>query len=172
MAFLDLARERYSVKSYSSQPLEEEKLTKILDAGHLAPTAKNYQSQKIYIIRRGTPAMAKLEGITKCTYGAPVVLLIGYDKTLEWQNPLEAGIHSGVEDASIVATHMMLEAADLGVGSCWINFFPNTETRDAFSLPESFAPVLLLDLGYPSATAKPLPNHTTYRPKEEIVHEL
>ena len=171
MTFLQLAEKRYSVKSFKDQKVEEDKLQKILLAGKLAPTAKNNQPQKIYIIQ-SEEGLKKINELSPCIYGAKTVFLLGYDSTLEWNSIFEEGVHSGVEDISIVATHMMLEAADLGVGTCWVNYFPNTKTRDAFNLPETFVPVLLMPVGYPDEKGIPLPNHTKFRDDSEMIKYL
>lgn len=171
MDFLELAEKRYSVKNFTDKPVEEDKIRKILKAGMLAPTAKNNQPQKIYILK-SQKALEMINTLSPCIYGAKTVFLIGYDRNLEWNNPEENGIHSGVEDASIVATHMMLEAADLGVGTCWVNMFPNTRTRKTFGLPDSCVPVLLMPVGYPSEKGVPLPTHHSYRDESEMIEEL
>ena len=171
MTFLELAEKRYSVKSFSDRPVEDEKIRQILKAGMVAPTAKNNQPQKIYMIRK-QESLDKINALSPCIYGAKLVFLIGYDRSLEWNNPWEEGIHSGVEDASIVATHMMLEAADLDVGTCWVNMFPNTKVREAFNLPDNFVPVLLMPVGYPSEKGVPLPTHHSYRDESEMIEEL
>lgn len=171
MTFTELAEKRYSVKSFSNRPVEEEKLNAIIHAGMLAPTAKNNQPQKIYVLR-SEEALKKINELSPCIYGAPVVFLLGYDKTQEWNSQFEEGVHSGVEDISIVATHMMLEAADIGVGTCWVNYFPNTKTRDAFGLPETFVPVLLMPVGYADEKGVPLPNHTKSKEVSETVEYL
>ncbi|MBR1780662.1 MAG: nitroreductase family protein [Oscillospiraceae bacterium] len=171
MNFTELAKTRYSVRSFDPRPIEEEKLKTILEAGHLAPTAKNNQPQRIYVIR-SEEGLAKIRSLTKCHFGAPVVLLFAYNADEEWNNPLEAGVRSGQEDVSIVATHIMLQATELGVGSIWVNLFAPTETKRALGLPENETPVLLMPLGYAAPDAQPGPNHTKYRPLAETVIEL
>lgn len=171
MEFIELARKRYSCKSFTDKTVEKEKIEKILEAGMLAPTAKNNQPQKIYILK-SKEALEKINALCPCIYGAQIVFLIGYDKNLEWNNPSEEGVHSGVEDASIVATHMMLEATDLGIGSCWVNMFPNTKVKEEFNLPECFVPVLLMPVGYPTDKGIPLPPHTSYRDEKKIIESL
>lgn len=74
MDFLQLATERYSVRSFSDRPIEPEVMEKILKAGQLAPTAVNYQPQKIYILK-SKETLATIRSLTRFTYGAPVVLL-------------------------------------------------------------------------------------------------
>ena len=109
MDFLELAADRYSVRSYSDRPIEPEKMERILKAGQLAPTAVNFQPQKIYVLK-SPEAIGKIRSLTRFAYDAPVVLLVCADKTKVWRSPSEHGYDTGEMDASIVCTHMMLEA--------------------------------------------------------------
>ena len=171
MEFERVLKERFSVRSFKEQPIEEEKLSKILKAGLIAPTACNYQPQRIYVLK-SEEALKKIRGITGCAFNAPVVLLVAYDLTEEWNNPLEAGITSGKQDASIAATQMMLAAWNQGIGSCWVCYFPNREVAEAFDLPEHIEPMMLLPIGYPADDAAPAKGHMTKRPVEEIISIL
>ena len=120
MEFKEVIRKRYSCKKYSDRQVEDEKLAAILEAGRLAPTAKNLQEQHIYVLR-SADALAGIDAVTPCRYGAPTVLVVAFDAANVFTYP--GGRHdSGAEDAAIVATHMILAAADEGVDSCWINF--------------------------------------------------
>ena len=171
MDFIDLAKARFSVRDYSDKPIEPEKLSLIIEAAKVAPTAANKQPQKIYVLK-SKEAIEKVRGITRCAFNAPVVFMISYDTEREWKNPLEEGITSGVEDVSIVATHMMMEAWDLGIGSCWVNAFANSAAHEAFDLPETEKVILLMPMGYPSDKAEPRPQHTTFRELDDFVKEL
>lgn len=162
MDFLKLAQKRYSCKKYSSHALEQEKLDIILEAGRLAPTAKNLQEQHIYITR-SPEALAKIDDATPCRYGAPVVLVVTFDNDNQYTYP-GGRRTSGIEDAAIVATHMMLQAADIDVDSCWVNCFDPDLLHEALSLPSNQEIVMLLDLGYASEEAHPLPNHSSRKP--------
>lgn len=106
MTFMELAKKRFSVRKFSDRAIEQEKLEQILTVGNIAPTAKNLQPQRIYVLQ-SEEALSKLDAQTHCRYGAKTVLLFTYDTDEEWKNPLEDSVHSGVEDVSIVATHMM-----------------------------------------------------------------
>ena len=128
MDFCELAKERYSVRKFDSRPIEDEKLQKVLETGLIAPTAKNYQPFRIYVIKS--------------------------------------------EDTSIVATHVMMQAADLGLGTCWVNMFDPTLAAELFDIPETEIPLLLMPIGYASEEAEPSVNHTTKRPNEELVFYL
>lgn len=170
MDFLDLAGRRYSCKNFSSRPLEHDALERILEAGRLAPTAKNLQEQKIYVLE-SDEALRTVDGITPCRYGAPTVLLVAFDRNNVFTYP-GGRRDSGVEDASIVATHLMLAAAAAGVDSCWINFFDPDKAKAAFKLPENEEVLMLLDLGYAEEGTGPLANHQSRKSLDETVVRL
>ena len=164
-------RERYSVRSYRPDMISDAELERILAAGMLAPTGCNYQPQRIYVLK-SEAAIAKIRALCRCTFGAPVVLLIALNENEDWKSKLEAGCRSGVQDVSIVADHMMLTAWDLGIGSCWVNYFRPSEVRAAFGLPECETPVLLMPLGYPAADAAPLQLHFESKQRADVVRFL
>lgn len=165
--FLQLAAERYSVRSFRPESVSGEDLERILRAGHLAPTACNLQPQRILVLR-GEEAIAKLRRCTKCHFNAPTALLVCYDRDRCWRREYD-GKESGDIDASIVATHMMLEAASLGVGSTWVMYFIPEAVRKEFDIPDNIVPTALLVMGYPAPDAKPFPGHTEFCPMEELV---
>ena len=169
--FLSLAKERYSVRNYQDKAIEPEKMEKILEAARIAPTAANFQPFRIYILK-SEEALRKIREITPCAFNAPVVLLMTYNVDEQWKNRQEPGIASGQEDVSIVASHIMLEAWDLGIASCWVNAFPNSKAAEAFQIPENEKVVLLMPLGYADPEAAPSAKHTQYRAMDEVVREL
>ena len=168
MEFIELAKKRFSVRKYSDKPVEREKLDLVIEAGRVAPTAKNLQPQRIYVVE-SAEGLAKIDALTPCRFGAGIVFIFTKNTDEEWTNPLEAGVRAGVEDVSIVATHMMLEAEDLGLGTCWVNYFPNSELEKAFGLPKNERSVLLMPLGYPAPDAAPGPNHAASKKADEFV---
>ena len=168
MTFLELAKARYSIRSFQDRPIEKEHMDKILEAGHVAPTACNYQPQKIYVAQ-SEEARKKLASVCRCTFGAPVILVVCYDRNLDWKNKLQPGYESGETDAAIVCTHMMMEAAELGIGSCWVGYFNAQAVSDALGLPENVTVSALLPMGYPAEDAAPLPLHSQFRDPDEIV---
>ena len=167
MEFKQVVKNRYSCKKYSDKPVEPEKLDAILEAGRLAPTAKNLQEQHIYVLQ-SADALAKVDAATPCRYGAPTVLVVAFDKSNVFTYP-GGKRDSGIEDAAIVATHLTLAAADEGVDSCWLNFFDPEKLADALGLPEQEEILMLLDLGYAAPDAGPLPNHFSRKPLPETV---
>lgn len=165
--FLKLAEKRYSVRKFKADKISEDDIELILKAGHLAPTGCNNQPQKILVIQ-SDDALSKLKECTKYHFDAPLAMLVCYDKTACW-NRFYDGKPCGDVDASIVCTHMMLEATEIGVGSTWVMSFKPTEMRQQFNIPDDFEPIALLTLGYPADDAKPFPGHSEFRPIEETV---
>ena len=167
MEFKEVIRNRFSCRKYSAKEIEREKLEAVLEAGRLAPTAKNLQEQHIYVVR-SAEALAKIDRVTPCRYGAPTVLVVAFDKNNVFTYP-GGNRDSGVEDASIVATHMILAAADEGLGSCWINFFEPEKMAAELGLPENEEVLMLLDLGYAADGVKPAPGHSARKPLTDTV---
>ena len=170
MDFLQLAADRYSVRSFTGEPVAADALAKILRAGALAPTACNNQPQRILVINDDA-SREKLYRCTKSHFHAPTALLVCYDRARCWTREYD-GKTSGDIDASIVATHMMLEAASLGVGSTWVMHFIPEAVREEFALPDNFEPTALLVMGYPAPDAKPYPGHAQCRPDGEMIAYL
>ena len=170
MEFKDVIRNRYACKKFSDRAVEPEKLAAILEAGRLAPTAKNLQEQRIYVVR-SEEALAKVDSVSPCRYGAPIVLVVAFDKNNVFTYPGEKR-DSGMEDAAIVATHMILAAADEGVDSCWVNFFDPEKAASALGLPENEEILMVMDLGYAADGAGPLANHGKRKPLAETVRYL
>ena len=167
MELKEVVKNRYSCKKFADKQVEAEKLTAILEAGRLAPTAKNLQEQHIYVLQ-SEDALTRLDGLTPCRYGAPTALIVAFDSENVFTYP-GGKRDSGVEDATIVATHMILAAADEGVDSCWVNFLDPEKVAEAFGLPQNEEVLMVLDLGYAAEGADPLPNHFSRKPLKETV---
>ncbi len=170
MEFKEAVKARYSCKKFNDVQVGPEKLEAILEAGRLAPTAKNLQEQHIYVVQ-SEEMLAKIDALTPCRYNAPTVLVVAFDKNNVFTYPGEKR-DSGVEDATIVATHMILAAEDEGVDSCWVNFFDPDKAAEALGLPENEEVLMLMDLGYAAEGAGPLPNHESRKPLSETVTYL
>lgn len=165
--FLALAAERYSVRKFSDKPIEREKLELMLRAAQLAPTACNNQPQRILVIT-GEEGLERLRRCTTSHFGCKAAMLVCASKSESWVREYDSQ-SSALVDASIVATHIMLEASELGIGSTWVMHFIPAAVREEFSIPEDIEPVALMVLGYPAEDAQPAPLHTKYRPTEETV---
>lgn len=167
MSLLDIAKRRYSVRSYTSQPVEDEKLQKILTAAHVAPTAANLQPVHIIAVRKkdGLNRIAKAANI----YHAPLALIVCADKTKAWERPFDNMKTTDI-DASILTDHMMLEATELGLGSVWICYFKPDVLRKEFQIPEHLEPINILAVGYTNEAPASSERHSTTRiPLGELV---
>jgi len=145
MSFLELAKKRYSVRAYTNQAVEKEKLDMILEAGRIAPTGANKQPQHLIVVQ-SEEGLNKI-GKTGKIHGAPLAIIVCSDVTKTWTNPMNQKKLTEI-DASIVTDHMMLAATDLGLGSVWINWFDSDVIKTEFSLPENLEPVNILAIGY------------------------
>lgn len=170
MEFTKVLSERYACKKFDGRKVEKHALNAILEAGRLAPTAKNLQEQRIYVAQ-SAEALAKIDAATPCRYNAGTVLVVAFDKKNVFTYP-GGKRDSGVEDATIVATQMILAAANEGVGSCWVNFFDPEKLAASLGLPENEEVLMVMDLGYPAEGAAPLANHFSRKDLSETVSYL
>ena len=116
-----------------------------------------------------TLKLDKLDSLTHCRYGAGTVLLFTYNTEEDWKNPLEEGVHSGVEDVSITAAYIMLRAIELGVYTTWCNYFANSKLEQAFDLPENEKAVLVMPIGYPAEGVVPAPAHMETKAFDSVI---
>ena len=171
---MELASQRYSVRSYSDRPVEQEKIDQILEAGRKSPTACNYQPQRIYVIQSGE-ALKKARSIRVSHFNAPLMLLVCYDLNTVWKQSGDRMFYnnnSGEQDANIAATTMMYEAEELGIHSVWLRGFDAKTVSEVFALPENIIPVMMFAMGYPSDRAWPNAWHFKRMPLENFVTEL
>ena len=165
MEFEEVIRKRTSVRKFSDRKLEKEKLDKILEAGRLAPTAKNNQPIKIYVVQ-SDEGIDKINKATRCRYGAKIVLIICGNKEQSFKKD---DFSTYEMDSCIVATHIMLEATNLGVDNIWIEAFDENILRKEFNIPEDLVPVCLLPLGYKAEDCPMNPLHNIRKSIEDIV---
>lgn len=166
MTFSDLIKQRYSVRKFDSRPVEPEKLEAILEAGRLAPTAVNYQPQRILVVQGED--LEKMNDCTPCHFGQSLVLVICYDKTECWKS--RSGREMGDVDGTIVLTQMMYQAQELGIGSVIVGMYKEPQLRQHFAIPESLEIVSMLMLGYAAEDSQPHPQfHTSRKALEETV---
>ncbi len=167
MEYFELIRNRFSVRKFKNEKVKSEDIKKILEAGHLAPTGCNNQPQRILVID-SDEGLEKLKRSTKCHFNAPCAMLICYHRDECWKRRYD-GRDCGVVDASIVTTHMMLAAADIGVGTTWVMHFDPEAIVLEFNVPAEFDPVALLVMGYSADDAEVNSLHYQTKLIEEIV---
>lgn len=166
MSFFELVQQRYSVRAFDPRPVESEKLQRILEAGRLAPTARNFQPQRILVLQGED--LEKLRDCTPCLYGQTATLVVCYDKTESWKS--RTGREIGDVDGGIVLTQMMYQAEELGIGSLIVGMYREPVLRERFRIPEKLTIVGLLMLGYPAPDCAPHPQlHFTRKPLERTV---
>ncbi len=167
MDFIEIAKKRYSVRSYKDKKVEEEKLQKILEAAHVAPTAANLQPVRLIAVR-SSEGLAKI-GKGANLYGAPLAVIVCADHGKAWVRPFDKKQTTDI-DASILTDHMMLQATELGLGSVWICYFKPDVIRREFRLPDNLEPVNILAVGYSDEEAAAPERHSQTRiPVEELV---
>lgn len=168
MAFLEMAKNRYSVRRFdSARQVEQEKIDKILMAAQKAPSAHNFQSERILVLR-SEEAIKKLPNCTPCHYNAPLAFIVGYDDTVCWRREAD-GEPAGQIDAVIAATHMMFEAYEEGIGCCWVMGFDKEALRSNYHIPASIKPVAILVCGYPREDVRPSSRHGVRQELETLV---
>ena len=148
MEFLDIAKKRYSVRNYTEQKVEAEKLEQILEAAHVAPTAANLQPVHL-IVAQSEEALQKV-GKAANIYNAPVAVIVCADHDKAWVRPFDHKNTCDI-DASILTDHMMLQATELG-------------------LPDNLEPVNILVIGYANENAPGEDRHEKTRiPVKQLV---
>ena len=165
MDFLELAKERYSVRKMTPEKIKQEDLDKILEAARLSPTAKNLQRERLLVVNT-EEGIEKLKQCTACDFGASTIIVISYEKDDE-HNESEEARKYGLIDTGIVVTHMCLEATSLGLGTTMVGLFDRELTKKLFNIPEKYQPELLLPIGY--IDRKPSILHEKRKSIEELV---
>lgn len=169
-SFAELARKRYSVRKFDKRPVEPALLEKVLQAVMLAPTAKNCQSQRI-IVAAGGEAVARLRACTQCHFGAPVMMILAFDPAKASVRATD-GKNCGEQDIMIAADHMMLQAADLGLGTTFVGLYDEKALREAFPQLEGLTVEGLMVLGHPAEDAKPSKLHGESLPMDQVIYRV
>jgi len=167
MSFLELAKKRCSVRSFEPAKVEEEKVRQILEAGRIAPTAANVQPQSFLVINN-EEGFDRLKSIGFNTSATLVIIICGNHKNV-WTREIDGKSMLDV-DATIATDHMMMEAQDLGLGSCWLTYFNPAIIKEEFNLPDNLVPVNILALGYADgAPASPERHSSVRKPLDSMV---
>lgn len=154
MPFSALIQKRYSCRAYRSAPVEEEKLNTVLEAARLAPTAANRQCFQLVVIRTAGREQ-ELKRIYKANWftQAPLIIAACGLPARNWVR--SDGKNYNDVDVAIVMDHLILAAADQGLGTCWIGAFDPQAAREVLGLPEDVEPVAFTPLGYPADSPQP-----------------
>ena len=169
-AFMRILESRYSCHAFSSYPVSDSKLNMILEAGRMAPSAKNFQPTRIWVVK-SEEALARLRKVHPC-YNAPVVLIVGCRNEEAWVRESD-GVNAAKTDAAIVLTHLMLTATDAGLANMWIWDFNPSQIREALPETKEHGIYGLLAIGHPAdVEGKPTELHSVRKSLEEMVTVL
>jgi nitroreductase len=170
MPFLDLARRRYSVRAYRPDPVPDDLLASVLEAGRIAPTAANRQPFRIVVVHTaGREAELRRVYDRDWFVGAPLVLCVVAVRGEAWSRTMYDGRSHADVDAAIVMDHLVLAAADAGLGTCWIASFDPAAAREILGVPDEAEPMLFTPLGFPADTPDASPRHAQRRSLDELV---
>ena len=164
MTVFEAIRERRSIRLFDKRPVEEEKLSRVLEAGRLAPSARNMQEWKFVVIR-DTGKRARLMEAAKQQHfvGQAPVVIVGCGTITDYT--MSCGQLSYPIDVAIALTQMSLQAVEEGLGTCWVCAFDADQVAELLNLPAGVRPVALLPLGYP----KEAPEARPRKQLEEVV---
>ncbi len=161
--------QRYSCRSFSPVAPTREQIDAILEAGRIAPTARNLQPQRIWVITKDED-LEKIDACTPCHYGAPVVFIIGYDSEIAMMHTEAPEPWSfGSVDSTSALVQMLLKATDLGLATCWIGLFDDAALRENFPIPDAVELRALVMLGTPDENGGPSPRHSERLPLDQTV---
>ena len=170
MDFTQLCNERYSVRDFSSQRIEEEKIQKIIELTRLSPTARNNQPYEIFIAKT-QEALEKVKRGRENLFGAPLVFVVCSDENKNWNHPFNEK-NSTLQDIGIVCTTLMYACTEVGLGSLYVCAFNPDELKVALGLSDNLTPETLILVGYPSNDCKPSERHFDRREISQFVHDI
>jgi nitroreductase len=154
MDFLNLSRQRYSVRAYKPDLVEDSKLQQVLDTARLAPTAANRQPFQLVVIHTAD-RQAELKRLYHRDWFSQAPLVIGICALPAAAWVRRDGKNYADVDATIAMDHLILAAADLGLGTCWVAAFDPAAAREILQLPDGVEPIAFTPLGYPADQPKP-----------------
>jgi nitroreductase len=164
MDFHEVVRKRCSVRAYRPDPVDDEKLRRVLEAGRLAPSAANRQPIHFYVIRDESLRQRLLEAYSQQWFAdAPVIVCACHRSSEAWHRA-DGRSYADV-DLAIAMDHLILAATAEGLGTCWIGAFKPDVLREILSIPPELEPVALTPIGYPASE----PTSTPRKPLDEIV---
>lgn len=157
-------KERRSVRRYANKPVEEDKLVKVLEAARLSPSARNLQDWKFIVVRDKETIARLVDACNGQSFVGQAPVFIAACGT----NPepvMGCGQHRYTVDLSIATSYLILQAHELGLGTCWLGSFQEDEVKKLLGIPEKVRVVAVTPLGYPEVMPRP----TSRKSFEEVV---
>ncbi len=170
MNVLEAIVKRRSIRKYQDKAVPEESLRKILECGVLAPSAGNRQPWVFYVVKNRDTKQALVEasGGQASLAQAPLAIVVCGDAELSAERYGDRGRSLYfLQDTAAAVMNILLAATSLGLGTCWIGAFNETEVREALELPANLRPLAVIPLGYPDEEREP----RNFRPFDTIVVE-
>jgi nitroreductase len=153
--FDQLIQIRYSCRAYKPDPVPDDLLRRVLEAARLAPTAANRQAFRVVVVPvRGREESLRRVNAKDWFVQAPLVIAACGVPAQNWVRKQDGKNYNDV-DVSIVMDHLILAAADLGLGTCWIAAFDPAAAREVLSLQAGVEPIAFTPLGYPADAPTP-----------------
>jgi nitroreductase len=156
MNVFEAIKQRRSIRSFADKSIEEDKILRVLEAGRLAPSAKNLQEWR-YVIVKDKDLRKKVAVAANNQYfiaEAPVII-VGCATMADYVLTCGQPAHS--IDLAISMDHMTLQAVEEGLGTCWIGAFKEDEVKKLLNIPPEMRVVEIMPLGYPKFIPDPKP---------------
>ena len=170
MEFNTVLQRRYSCRAFSPNPVEQEKVDRILEAGRIVPTAVNKQPVHLWAISNpGT--LEAIKGVTRSNYGAPLIIVVGCRPDDAWVRRYD-GKNGAEVDASIVATYLMLAAENEGLATLWVGSFDPALLRGILPGADGYELVAMINVGYPAPESQPSPMHGARKAMDEFLTKM
>ena len=147
MDYFECIQKRFSCRSFKEEKVSKEILEGVLQAGLLAPTACNYQPERIVVVEDPS-IIERLKEATRYTFNAKTILIVCHDKNESWHRGND-GVDHGIVDSTIVATQMVLALTSLGLASCYVCSFKEKLAREILGLSDHLNIDIMLPIGYP-----------------------
>lgn len=170
MDFKELAEKRYSCRKFSDRKVEKELLDQIIDTAIKSPTAVNKQPYKIFLMD-SEEAKQNLTKVTTFTFGADAFLVVGAKEDEAWVRRFDNRNFADV-DASIVATHIMMQITDLGLESTWVGHFDAPLLKEMYPTMNDYDLIAIFPIGYPAEDEEPSSKHFERKTREEVLEVL
>ncbi|MCX6151124.1 MAG: nitroreductase family protein [Ignavibacteriales bacterium] len=169
MEFIDLAKKRFSSRSFLPKQVDEGKLLKVLEAGRIAPSAVNIQPWH-FIVIKDEENKQKIYSVYKRDWlkQAPIIIVVCGDHSTSWKR-VDGKDHCDI-DIAIAVDHLILQATELDLGTCWVCNFDMKKCAEVLNLPENIEPIVILPLGYPAEFADSDRHTAKRKPLDMIVH--
>ena len=170
MEFNTVLQRRYSCRAFSPNPIEQEKVDRILEAGRIAPTAVNKQPVHVWAVSN-QDMLEDIKCVTRSNYGAPLLLVVGCRPSDAWVRRYD-GKNGAEVDASIVATYLMLAAENEGLATLWVGSFDPELLGGILPGSDGYELVAMINVGYPAEGSTPSAMHGSRIPMGEFVTKL